>query len=610
MQQKLKDREIHLRILFIRFKKRIIQLTNFFLFSLSLFSIFLLVLEFGYKLDASVHIRVDSSFTLSLLLFFVISTIRFVFNYKEVIHEKLLLIDISSYVLLFLVLLATVFLPEKHLQYKFLNFLTGKGMEYTLIALLSVINISKFIFRLLSAKLNPSMLFIYSFFAIIMLGTGLLMLPNSTLPTINLRFVDALFTATTSVCVTGLCTVDVSQTFTFMGQVIILSLIQIGGVGVMTFTSFFALSFMGKYTYGGSILLKDFLNEDNLGNMFTTLKNILIVTFIIEGIGAYLIWQSIHGTINASIEHEIFASVFHAISAFCNAGISIFHGNLGNTTVLYNFVFQFWISILIVLGGLGFPIVFNYMKLLRHFVVNHFKVLMHKQDHYIHIPRIISLHTRVVMISTFILLLVGTAVIFFMEKDHTFAGLGFPEKLTAAFFTAVTPRTAGYTTFDMTTFASPTLFFILILMMIGAAPMSTGGGMKVTSVSIALLSAIDIARGKKRVEIGGQEIDPWYMDRSGAVIILYLVWMMFATCILTGTEKGVSPFTLLFEVVSALSTVGLSLNFSPELSDAGKYIIISSMFVGRIGVLTFLSGMLKRYQPKNYRYPKAGLIIG
>ncbi len=610
MQHNLRERGLHIRILFFRFKKRIVWLSNFFLFLLSLSSIFLLVLEYGYQLDASVHLRVENAFTLSFLLFFIVLTVRFVFNYREVVREKLLLVDISSYILLFFVLFVTLFFPQEVRYHPFLHFLTTKSLGAVLIALLSIVNISKFIFRLLSSKINPSLLFIYSFLILILLGTGALMLPNSTLPHINLPFVDALFMSTTSVCVTGLCSVDVASTFTLMGQIILLFLIQIGGVGVMTFTSFFALSFMGKFSFGGSILLKDFLNEDNLGNMFKTLVNILIVTFIIEALGAFLIWQSIHDQIGVSWKYELFISVFHAVSAFCNAGISVFEGNLTNPLVIHNYSLQFWVALLIIFGGLGFPIVFNYMKLIRHFVLNRFKVFFKKQDHYIHQPRIINLHTRVVMVSTIILLAGGTLLVFLLERDHAFAGLRFTEQLVSSFFTAVTPRTAGFNNVNPLSLAQPTLFLVMVLMMIGAGPMSTAGGMKVTTVSVAFLSAIDIARGKKRTEIGGQEIDPWYMDRAGAVIILYLSYMMLATGILTFTEKGATVFTLMYEVVSALSTVGLSLNFSPELSEMGKYIIAFSMFVGRIGVLAFLSGILKRYKPKNYRYPKTGLIIG
>ena len=434
------------------------------------------------------------------------------------------------------------------------------------------------------------------------------MLPNAT--TRPIHFVDALFTATTSVCVTGLTTVDVATTFTHIGHVIIMILIQIGGIGVMTFTSFFALSFMGHSSFTSKLMLKDMLNEERTGGLFRVILNILFVTFFIEGIGAYFIYMDIRGTLpGATVQDDIFFAIFHAISAFCNAGISTLSGNMCDPLVVHNYNLHVWISLLIIFGGLGFPIVFNYLKLLRHFIVNTFMVATRLQKRYIHTPRIINIHTYIVVISTLALIIGGMILYFIFETDNTLAGLPLKGKLADSLLGAVTPRTAGFTVADMGTLRPVTLMLTLILMVIGAAPMSTGGGLKVTTVFVAIVTALNVAREKEKVEVRKREISPATIRRAFATIVLYFIFASVAVWMLSYTEEGTPIFTLTFEVVSALSTVGSSLNFSPLLSMAGKLIIICTMLIGRIGVLTFMVSFIKEYKKRDYTYPQENILM-
>ena len=433
------------------------------------------------------------------------------------------------------------------------------------------------------------------------------MLPNATVH--GIHFVDALFISTTSVCVTGLTTVDVATTFTHTGHIIIMFLIQIGGIGVMTFTSFFALSFMGHSSFTSKLVLKDMLNEDRVNGLFRVILNILFVTLFIEGVGAYLIYLDIKGGLPGGTQEEVFYAVFHAVSAFCNAGISTLSGNMYDPLVAQKYNLHVWIALLIVFGGLGFPIVFNYLKLLRHLHVNTFKIVIGQQKHYIHTPRIININTYIVMISTLVLLAGGTFFYYLLEMDNTLAGLPFRGQLANAFLGAVTPRTAGFCVADMGTLTTGTLMLTLILMIIGAAPMSTGGGLKVTTVCVALLTAHNAARGKENVEIRKREISPETIRRAFATIVFYFCWLGAAVWILSITEKDVPVFTLIFEVVSALSTVGLSLNFSPLLSISGKLVIIFTMLVGRIGILAFFISFYKEYKKKNYTYPQENILM-
>ncbi len=604
-----KEAWYYARLFFLKFREKMMYAANLILFLVSVASLFLIILNIGYDLNHTVQknsIVIAISF---LCVFFIGATLRFAIHIKEACKEKLFIVDLIAYVILLVELYAFVFFPEKTRdQTSILRFSHSPYLIFSLLGILSLIQISKSIFKTLSSKLNWALLFISSFAFLILLGTILLSMPHAYRG--DLSFTDALFTATSSVCVTGLCTIDIPSTFTITGQLIILFLIQVGGIGVMTFTSFFALSFMGQSSFSGSILLRDFLNEDNLGNIFKVLVSILVVTLLIEALGAYWILQSIQDSPEYNLKFKIFIAIFHSVSAFCNAGISIVPDNLANPLFVHNYSAQYSVALLIIFGGLGFPIVLNYMKLLRHFVVNIFHIIIGKQKHYVHQTQIINVHARITMVTTGILLVAGTIFFFSAEYNHAFKHLDFSGKLAGAFLSAVTPRTAGFSIIDMDHYSLSTLFFTLILMMIGAGSMSTGGGMKASTVAIGFLATINAARGKQQLEIEGREIEGNSVQKAFGVICLYLTWMCIAVGLLTFTEQGIPVFTLMFEAVSALSTVGLSLNFSPHLSDAGKYIIISCMFIGRIGALTFLSGLLKRYEEKQYQYPKTGVIIG
>lgn len=574
----------------------------------SLATLFILVYQFGFKYSAHVTYMLEASRVYLLLAFFTGISLRYILKFKEIIQEKMLYLDIGIYFFLFAVLSGKVFFKEAiHRSLPYLGFLTEPLFVYFLLLLLSVIHLSRQTFTLLQSHIKPSLLFLLSFVFVILIGSGLLMLPNATVH--GIHFVDALFISTTSVCVTGLTTVDVATTFTHTGHIIIMFLIQIGGIGVMTFTSFFALSFMGHSSFTSKLVLKDMLNEDRVSDLFRVILNILFVTLFIEGVGAYLIYLDIKGALPGGTQEELFYAVFHAVSAFCNAGISTLSGNMYDPLVAHKYNLHVWIALLIVFGGLGFPIVFNYLKLLRHLLVNTFRIATGQQKHYIHTPRIININTYIVVISTLVLLAGGTLFYYLLEIDNTLAGLPVRGQLANAFLGAVTPRTAGFCVADMSALTKGTLMLTLILMIIGAAPMSTGGGLKVTTVCVALLTAHNAARGKENVEIRKREISPETIRRAFATIVFYFCWLGLAVWLLSVTEKGVSVYTLTFEVVSALSTVGLSLNFSPLLSVTGKLVIIFTMLVGRIGILTFFISFYRVYQKKNYTYPQENILM-
>lgn len=487
----------------------------------------------------------------------------------------------------------------------FTAFLSHPYFVYSLLAALTFVHASQMSVGLVRRKIKPTFLFILSFLLLIFVGTGLLLLPRVTYDGIS--FIDALFMATTSVCVTGLTVVDVGQTFTPAGQIIILGLIQVGGIGVITFTSFFALSFLGSASVGGQFVLKDLLNEKNLGNLFRALALIIAISFMVEAIGAWLIYRSIAGTMSGPRE-EIYMAVFHAVSAYCNAGISPLSDSLGGA-MLHNHRLHFWVACLIFIGGIGFPIVLNYLRLLRHVFGNLLRRLFRFQQVYHHEPRIIQLHTALVLSTTAVLVVGGTLLFFFAERHNTLAGLSPAAQWVESFFYATVFRTAGFSTYDISAFSPVALLFTMMVMAIGASPMSTGGGIKTTSVAVAALTAFHIVRGRDEVEVRGRRLERGTIRQAFAIIALFVGYVFVMTLTLCFIEPDIPLKDLLFETISATATVGSSLGVTASFGTAGKCCLILSMFIGRIGVLTFFTGITREVEPKRYTYPYDTVLL-
>ena len=574
----------------------------------ALASLFTLVYRFGFE-HTKANFQLIAQLRIGLLLaFFTGITLRYLTRFHEIIQERMFYTDIGIYTFLLAVLSAKVFFPQVIAEsLPYLSFFGEPLCAYLLLLLLSVIHLSRQVFSLIQSYIKPSLLFLSSFVCVILIGTGLLMLPNAT--TAGISFIDALFMATTSVCVTGLATLDVSTAFTEVGQTIILLLVQIGGIGVMTFTSFFALSFMGKSSFSSKMMLKDMLNEEKTGGLFQVIFNILCVTFFIEGIGVYLIYQSVAGTLPGGSSQELYYAVFHAVIGFCNAGMSTLSGNMADPLIVHNNRLHLAVIFLVILGGIGFPILFNYLSLLRHQAANGIRLLFRQQTHYIHTPHIINLHTFVVVTATGCLLIGGFLLFLLFEYHNSLQGLPWSEKLTQAFFGAATPRSAGFNATDMTALRPPTLILTWMLMLIGAGPVSTGSGLKVTTVTIALLAIGHVLTGKKELTIHGRSIAPELVLRAFATLMLTLGWLLVVFVGLSCTESGVPLFNLFFEATSALTTAGLSMDVTPTLSTPGKALIILTMLIGRIGVLTFFVGFAPQAKEKHYRYPQEQLFM-
>lgn len=520
-------------------------------------------------------------------------------KFKVAIFDLLLLIF-----LIFQFYFEIKFLSENHFQTS--QFQTTKIWVYLALFLIFMRELSASSINLKRMIVNPAQLFILSFLLIIIGGCGLLLLPNATYT--NISIIDALFTSTSAVCVTGLTVVDTGSFYTNFGQYIILMLIQLGGIGIMTFTSYFSFFFKAGSTYENQLLLGAMTNTEKLGEVFGTLKKIILITFIIEGFGALLIFQSIDTVIIPSFLDRSFFSVFHSISGFCNAGFSTLQNNLYEPSFRFNYPIHIIISLLIILGGIGFPIVFNLMNSVKNFLKNFILYLLGKTE-FIRQPRIINVNTRIVLTTTLMLIIFGTALFFIFEYNNTLAEHGFWGKIITAFFGSVTTRTAGFNTVDTSLLSIPTIMVVLFLMWVGASPGSTGGGIKTSTFAIALLNFLSLAKGKPRIEVFGGEIAQNSVNRAFAIIMLSILVIFISIFSISMFESEKGLLNICFECISAFGTVGLSRGITATLSDPSKFVLIITMFIGRVSMLTIFIAVFKKLAHHKYRYPTEEILI-
>ncbi len=490
--------------------------------------------------------------------------------------------------------------------FPFLAFFNNMGWLYLALLIYFIREFSTLRLNFNREFLNPAQLFIASFLGLIFIGTLLLMLPKATYEGISA--VDALFTATSAVCVTGLIVVDTGTYFTSLGQTIILILIQLGGLGIMTFASYFSYFFRGKSSYEHQIMLKDMTNSEKIGEVFSVLKKIVLLTLTIEAIGAVFIFFSLDpGTVEGFL-NQVFFSIFHSISGFCNAGFSTLENSLYEPEFKFNYPLQLIIVTLFILGGIGFPILFNLYKYFRYFFKNQYAKLQHPANS-VYTPWVINLNTRIVLLTTSVLLLAGTILFYFFEYNNTLQEHSWFGKLVVSFFGAATPRTAGFNSVDMSALNFSTLMIIFILMWIGASPGSTGGGIKTSTFALMTLNFISLARGKDRVEVFRREISDLSMRRAFAIVALSLMVIGTSIFLIASFDEEKTLLSIAFESFSAYSTVGLSIGITPHLSSASKMVIIATMFIGRVSMLTILIALLRRVKYLNYKYPQEEILM-
>jgi trk system potassium uptake protein TrkH len=451
-----------------------------------------------------------------------------------------------------------------------------------------------------SRHVHPNVFLIASFLLAILLGAMLLEAPFSNRNS-PLSLLDAFFTATSAVCVTGLTVVDTGSRFTPTGQIILLCLIQLGGLGIMTYTTVVILILGRRLSYKGRELVHGTLSHKGGKGLYMLVRHVFIVTFLFEGFGLFLLY--LRWRVYFPDGRAFSLALFHSVSAFCNAGFSLFSDSL------IGFRGDLWINlivmVLVVAGGTGFLVI----QEIREYLAAR---LYHRKRFRL------SLHSRTVLITTFALLLAGFVGYLGLEWSNTLEKAPLGEKLLVSLFQSVTPRTAGFNTVDYSVMTNGTLLFTILLMFIGASPGSAGGGVKTTS--FAVLVALAYSKWKARVEtvLFQRTVRAEIVGRSLAIILISSVIVLFFTMALMITELGDTPHAesrgllmeYLFEAVSAFGTVGLSTGVTPSLSVPGKIVIMVLMFVGRLGPITIALAVAGKRKGKDFAYPEENLMVG
>lgn len=436
---------------------------------------------------------------------------------------------------------------------------------------------------------SPPRLLVSGFAAIILIGAELLSLPIASASGQPTRWIDALFTATSATCVTGLVVVDTGTHYSTFGQIVILTMIQLGGLGFMTMATLFAIFFKRRISLKERLALQEALNQTSIEGIVRLVQKVVLYSLTIQVTGAVLF--TIRFLFDMSPGRAAYYGIFHAISFFNNAGFDI----MGNFRSFMGYVSDPWMNatamLLIVLGGIGFVVLSDLAEYRS--------------------KRKLSLHSKVVLSMSGILIVVGTIVIFAFEYTNreTMGPLGFGERLMAALFQSVSPRTAGVNTLDIASLRQATQFIIILLMFIGASPGSTGGGIKTTTFA-ALIGAVSaMIRGREDVVLFRLRLAEERVFKALTVTMFALAIVLTATMILSTTEDH-HFLMILFEVTSAFSTVGLSMGLTSDLTPAGKIVIILMMFIGRLGPLTLSYAIAPRRERQKYRNAEGKIIIG
>jgi potassium uptake TrkH family protein len=575
---------------------------DIFLLLIGLFSFVTFILVIGFHLSKIEQLLVLSVIRIIIYAFVIEEIIRLFTLQNFVAHLKERWVEL---LITFLLILELIF--EKPFQATIKEIFPGFTFDqialfYLIISQLviflsgvfKIVRHSAFITKL---KVPPGAILALSFLILILLGSFFLSLPKASATGESIKYIDALFTSTSAVCVTGLIVLDTAKDFSLTGQIIILVLIQLGGLGIMTLTTFFFTFVGGGLTIKMRVMLKEFLSPDTFSMIGSLLKRIVLYTFSIEAIGFLILYYSL-GAFQQGQLSNFFYALFHSVSAFCNAGFSLFSENLMSPLIRGNYLFKFTISLLIILGGLGFLTLTEIFSL---------KLFGRKT---LNIKYQLSPTTKLVLSSTLLLIIFGALLLLLGEYRNGVIGSSAFERVFNAYFQSVTARTAGFNTVPIEQLSVFSAIVLIFLMWIGASPGGTGGGIKTTTFSISVLYLLNYLRGKLRLEVYSREINFDTINRSLIIILLSLFVIFLGTSFLVLLEPDKNPINLLFETVSAFGTVGLSRNTTFFIGDGSKFVLVWVMFIGRVGVLTFFTSVFKPVKELNYSLPKVNINVG
>jgi len=471
------------------------------------------------------------------------------------------------------------------------------SIQFVLLIFVSI-EFVKSINLIYTSRLKPTTLFILSFILLILVGSFLLMMPGFNNTGKALNYVDALFTSASASCVTGLTVENTANFFNLKGQLIILFLIQLGGIGILTFASFFASFIKKGIGVKHQIAMNELLDSENLSGSSFLLKRILIMTLVIEimgSIGIYVLWGDYQFV---SEGDKIYHSVFHSISAFCNAGFSTLE--LGYETPMVNelYMLHIFTGVIIIFGGLGFPVlrdIFSPLKLKK-------RLKEPWKDW--------SLSTKIAVYTSLSLIIFGTVSFYFLHVQHLKHISSPIGKFATSFFQSVNTRTAGFNSINMAELSNPLLMISMFLMFIGASSASTGGGIKTSTFVVMMIAVLGTIRGKREMTLGNRTIGIELIYKAFAVVVFSGLFVLTTMTIISFTEPSTPLSQIAYECVSAFATVGLSTGITANLSDASKVVLVISMFVGRVGALSLAFSLSSKAIQADYKYAKTHLMIG
>ena len=562
----------------------------------------------GYEHEPQ-RIRIIAGWLRAIQLTFIVNVLfNIVFNFKKTISET----RVIKWIVDILILISALALLYPHPHNPWIPWLSdllySRKFIFSVVAAYAIVDFCYGAIYILSKRTNPSLILSISFLFFILIGSFLLMMPKCTYHGIN--FVDSLFVSTSAVCITGLTTLDIPSTFTPLGQIVLALLIQIGGLGVMTFTSFFALFFSGSTSVYSQLMVKDMIYTKSINALLPTLLYILGFTIIIEAIGALGIWFSVRDVlVDMSASDQIGFAAFHSLSAFCNAGFSNLPGGMANPLLMNSNQSIYWVvSIIVFAGSIGFPVLVN----LRDVFYEYLRRLwgkIRKRERRGRPIHIYNLNTKISLYTTLIIFAVTIVVFLFLEYNNSLAGFSLYDKISQAVFNATTPRSSGFISVNPAGFLNVTIVFILFLMWIGGASQSTAGGIKVNTFAAILINLKAIILGRDKVTVMNRTIAVASIRRANAVVTLSIIsYLLFAMTLLY-LEPTLPTKSLLFEACSALFTIGSSLGVTEMLSPASKLLLIVAMFIGRVGILSLLIGITGNREGKPVGYPTDNLII-
>lgn len=484
----------------------------------------------------------------------------------------------------------------------------GHLISFIILGIYSLLEICYGIVRSLSHKTNPSLLLASSFLFFIIIGSLILMLPKCTYNGIS--FIDSLFIATSAISITGLTPIELSNAFTPFGIGILSLLIQIGALGVLTFTSFFALFFTGNTSIYNQLMVKDMIYSKSANALLPTLIYVFVFTVSIELIGAIAIYFTLPPDfpLTETTDKLIFVS-FQSLSAFCNAGFTWIDNGMSNATLMSsNQMIYIVVSVLVIAGGIGFPVLVNIKNsIIRK--LNGLKGLFNKNITQHRTVHSFNLNTRIVLTTYFFLTLVTVIFFLLFEWNNTLEGMSVWQKIVQAFFNSTVPRSSGFSSVSPSNFLPITLFMTIFLMWIGGSSQSTAGGIKVNTFAAMLLNLRSIVTERKYITVFHRTISVASVRRANAVIALSILAFFVFSCVMLLLEPALSVKDVLFETASALFTVGSSLGITGELCVSSKLVLCVAMFIGRVGLLSILLGVCSKGENELIIYPYDNIII-